>query len=727
MSRRPSSPDAVRAARAAVRVTVAASAGFYPAVYVLDEPTVALYALFAPVSLGILSRIPGSGRDRAVVVLRVLPVAAALTALGTALAVATLPAVAGMLLVGFALSFGAVCGPAAAGVAPGLLLFYILACFPPYTPEALPQRLAGLVAGCLLLALCEWLLLPEPADVPYRERLARALDAAARAARASSAGGPPDPARAGDLRAAGQALRLSRLPPAVRPTGAGRTPRALAHAGAATRRLLDQLARSAERASPPPGRDPVSATLVCGIAAECALMARNLRGARPVAGAGLLEEMVEDFLRARVRPPDGRSPVSAEVRRRQSAVLAQAASAVTARAALSIGIGGRRAVPGLPAQQLWYAAPSSANLLLRRVNGNLTLRSVAFQNALRTALGLGAARLVAGSLDLSHGFWVLLAVLTLGRTTAGATWSAVRSAAAGTLAGALAAGALVLWAGGTTDVYAALLAPVMLLAFAVGPPAGLAWAQGLFTLVVSTAFAQLAPVTWRIGEARVVDVLTGCCIGLLCGVLAWPAGAATEVRRGMAGMLREAASLVPATVTAALAPAQAGAGGAESPEAGGRAGPDTLHRLRLAEAAYAQYRSEPGGGHRDGGPDWPAAVNCAVHILVGAHWLPRNAARDTADGGVPAAVGAWAHGAANATAAAVVEAAGFPPGGVRAAPARLPADLERAVPARELPLLLDVEQWLGAVSAELTALGGDGPAPAAAHHGGRTPADRPGH
>lgn len=721
-----SSPDRVQAMRRAVRVSVAASAGFYTARYLLDEPAVALYALFAPIALGILSQIPGGGRDRALVVLRVLPIAAALTALGTALAVGTPPAVAGMLLVGFVLAFGAVCGPAPAGVAPGLLLVYILACFPPYAPDTLPERLLGLTAGCLLLALCEWRLLPAPGDIGYRERVARALDTAGRAARAAAAGGPADPAPAGELRAAGQALRLSRLPPAVRPTGASRTDRALAHTGSATRRLLDQLARAAERTGPPPARDPVSAHLVAGIAAECALMARNLRGERPVPGAEMLEEMTEDFLRARARAADAREPVPPDVLRRRSAVLAQAASALTARAALSIGIGGRRRVPGLPAQQLWYAAPSSASLWLRRLRGNMTLRSVVCQNALRTALGLGAARLVAGSLDLSHGFWVLLAVLTLGRTTAGATWTAVRPAAVGTLAGALAAGALVLWAGGATDVYAALLAPTMVLAFTVGPLAGLAWAQGLFTLVVSTAFAQLAPITWRIGEARVVDVLTGCGIGLVCGVLAWPAGAAGEVRRGMSGMLRRAAPLVPATVAAALPPvAPPRAGAAESPEAGGGAGPDTLHRLRLAEAAYAQFRSEPGGGHRDGGPDWPAAINCGVHILVGAHWLPRNAAREAPDEVVGPAVAAWAREAADATAAALVGAARFPPGGVRAAPVRLPADLERSVPARALPLLTDVEHWLESLAAELTALGGGGPArehgdpsPSAARDGG---------
>ncbi|MEY9988682.1 putative membrane protein YccC [Streptomyces sp. V4I8] len=711
MPERPSSPDRVQAARRAARITLAAAAGFYPAVYALDEPVVALYAFFTPISLGILSPLPGSGRDRARVVLRVLPVAMALTALGTALAVATAPAVAGMVLVGFVMSFGAACGPAPAGVAPGLQLFCILACFPPYVPDTLPERLAGLLLGGVLMVLCELLVLPAPAEVPYRERLASALDVAARAARAAVGGRAPDPDRVRELRAAGQALRLSRLPPAVRPTGAGRTDRALAHTGGATRRLLDQLARAAEHALPSPARDHVSAPLQAAIAAECAAMAENLRGRRPIAGPEALQEKVERFLIARTRAAQAPEPPSPHLLRRQSAVLAEAASAVTARAALSIALGGRRVIRGFPSDQLWYAEPAAIHLWGRRLTGNLTLRSVAFHNAVRTALGLGVARLVVGSLDLAHGFWVLLAVLTLGRTTAGATWSAVRLAVVGTFAGALSAGALILWAGETTDVYAALLVPVMLLAFTVGPVAGIAWAQGLFTLVVSTAFAQLAPVTWRIGEVRVVDVLTGSCIGLLCGVLAWPAGVATEVRRSMAGLLQEAAPLIPAAVAAALpAPTAPAAPLPEPPEDSERTRGRTRHRLRLAEAAYAQYRSEP-GTHHEAAPDWPAALNFAVHTLVGANWLPRIAARHL-DGEVPAAAATWAREAAESTATAAVDTADFAPGGVRVPPVPVPYAIAspptgQALPAvlPLLPVLTDVENWLVTLRADLRAIG----------------------
>lgn len=712
MPERPKSPDRVQAARRAARITLAAAAGFYPAVYALDEPVVALYAFFTPISLGILSPLPGSGRDRARVVLRVLPVAMALTALGTALAVATAPAVAGMLLVGFVMSFGAAWGPAPAGVAPGLQLFYILACFPPYVPDTLPERLTGLLLGGVLMVLCELLVLPAPAEVPYRERLASALDLAARAAAAAAGGGAPDPDRVRELRAAGQGLRLSRLPPAVRPTGAGRTDRALAHTGGATRRLLDQLARAAGHALPSPAGDRVSAPLQAAIAAECAAMAENLRGRRPVAGPEALQETVERFLTARTRAAQAPEPPSPHLLRRQSAVLAEAASAVTARAALSIALGGRRVIRGFPSDQLWYAEPATVHLWGRRLTGNLTLRSVAFQNAVRTALGLGVARLVAGSLDLAHGFWVLLAVLTLGRTTAGATWSAVRLAVVGTFAGALSAGALILWAGEATDVYAALLVPLMLLAFTVGPVAGLAWAQGLFTLVVSTAFAQLAPVTWRIGEVRVVDVLTGSCIGLLCGVLAWPAGAATEVRRSMAGLLQEAAPLIPAAVAAALpAPTATVAPPLpQPPEDSERTRERTRHRLRLAEAAYAQYRSEP-ATHHEAAHDWPAALNFAVHTLVGANWLPRIAARHL-DGEVPAAAATWAREAAESTATAAGHAAGFAPGGVRVPAVPVPYAIAspsagRALPAvlPLLPVLSDVENWLVTLRADLRATG----------------------
>lgn len=175
----PTGQERANIVRRAVRVTVAVSAGFYPLLYGAGLPVMALYALFAPIAVGLLSPVPGSGPQRASVMLRALPPALVLATLGTLLAVETWAAVAGMLVVGFLLAFAAVGGPRPMGVAPGLQLFYILACFPPYAPGTLGERLAGLAIGVLLLAACE-LLLPDPPTASYPERLALALAEAAR-------------------------------------------------------------------------------------------------------------------------------------------------------------------------------------------------------------------------------------------------------------------------------------------------------------------------------------------------------------------------------------------------------------------------------------------------------------------------------------------------------------------------------------------------------------------
>ncbi|WP_432150309.1 FUSC family protein [Streptomyces sp. bgisy029] len=664
--------------RRAVRVAVAASAGFYPLLYGAGLPVTALYALFAPIAVGLLSPIPGSGRQRVSVMLRALPWALALATLGTLLAVDTWAAVGGMLTVGFLLAFAAVGGSRPAGVAPGLHLFYILACFPPYAPDTLGRRLAGLAIGVLALAACE-LLLPDPPAASYPERLARALDEAARAA--ARGGVPPQ-----ELRAAGARLRLASVPPAERPAGAGRTDRALEQGGRAVRRLLDQLATLAE--TPPTAADPASADLLDRVSALCTDCARLLRTGTGPPEAGALEQAMRRFQAERVRlasgPPGERPPVA--VLRRQSRVLALAESARMVEITADIAVHGHPTEPAVPRRLFWYAELSTPRLWARRVTGNVTFRSVLFQNALRTALGLAAARAVAGSLDLSHGFWVLLTVLTLGRTTAGATWGAVRLALAGNAAGALAAGALLIGLGPHTDAYAVLLAPVMLAAFALGPLLGIAYAQGLFTLVVATAFAQIEPVTWRLSEARMIDVVTGSVIGLLCGLLAWPAGARREVHRAMAELLRACAPLVPVTVDALLAP-----------PGGSRASPQTLpgvHRLRLAEAAYAQYRTEAPG--EDTRTDWHAMLIAANHMLLGAHWLPRFGLRPESGATAPAAARArtTAKELVTETDRIATRLTGGGPESVR----------RRAGPdgCPPTPLSVDLEVWMTSLAEQLT-------------------------
>ncbi|MGW0657578.1 FUSC family protein [Streptodolium elevatio] len=631
---RPDLPDLRQIVRRALRVTLAASLGFYACRYAFGRPETAIYALFGAVAMGALSRIPGSGRQRATVVLAALPIALGLVAMGTALAVHTAAAVAGMVVVGFCLAFAPVAGPRPAGAAPGLQLMYILPSFPPYAPDHLPGRLAGAAIGMLLLAAAEAWVLPVPGpEKPYRRLLADAIRTAGLAAaklaaepRQGPTNAPANPSHTSPdtspdtlldhLSDAGEALRPALLPPAERPAGAGRTDRALAQAGSATRELLAQLQALDVRA--PAVRDQASRSLLTRVAESCRDTERALRGG-PAPPPTRMDEAIEAFQDERLaqarRPAATRPPPG--VLRHQAAVLATSVSAQIVKSSVRVAVDGRRARPLHPESVFWYARRSTPSLYWRRVRGNLTPRSVYFQNAVRITVGLSLARLTAGALDLAHGFWVLLAVLTLTRTSAMGTWRNVRLALVGTFAGALAAAGLLIGFGQHTGAYAAVLAPAMLIAFSVGPMLGVAWAQGLFTLVVASAFAQLAPANRELAQARILDVATGCLVGLVCGVLAWPRGASSEVLRAMARLLRSLGHTVEATTSAMLhdvdppgpppvagaspSAAHTAASAADTPHSVPATPPsvaDTRHALRLAQSSFAQLQGEAPGPAR---------------------------------------------------------------------------------------------------------------------------------
>ncbi|MYS41624.1 FUSC family protein, partial [Streptomyces sp. SID5998] len=235
------------------------------------------------------------------------------------------------------------------------------------------------------------------------------------------------------------------------------------------------------------------------------------------------------------------------VLREHAAVLDVADAALAMAMAADLAVGGRKRALGAATSRFWYATARPPALWWHRAYGHAGRRSVFFQNAVRLALALTAARLVAGVDTLPHGFWATLAALTLTRTTLDETRSTIRRALTGTLAGALVTAGLLALVGAHTVVYAAVLPAVMLIAFTVGPVKGVGWAQGMFTLLVALVFAQLAPTTWRLAEVRLLDVLVGSAIGAVIGLLAWPRGAHDELRRVTAELMRRAAEIVVAT------------------------------------------------------------------------------------------------------------------------------------------------------------------------------------
>ncbi|MFD3492638.1 FUSC family protein [Streptomyces sp. NPDC058690] len=576
------------AVRRSARVTVVACVVFYAARYGLGDRTVAIYALFGAVAVGGLSSVPGTPRQRARTLLAVLPLAMGLVTLGTWLAVYGWAAALGMLVVGFLVTYSGVGGPKLVGLANGLQLFYILPCFPPYAPSMLGLRLAGLVLGVVLMAAAELWLWPAACPGRYEDRLARAGRVAADALYGLAA----DPPRRSDpalLLEVSQALRMSQVPTDERPVSASARDRALSEGAGHMRHLLAQTGQLVEEGAAP--AEPAAKGMLLASAAACEDVARALAGRAPPPVQSLCGAAVRGFESHRGRLHKAGTDSATMVRNGAITLdITHTADLVVmaVRIVLGASMPAGTASPEVRGA-FWYAGRSTAELYYRRVLAHLTPRSVCFQNAVRIAVALAAVRWVVGELGLSHGFWALLTTLTVMRTSATDTRTALRPALRGTLAGAVVAALILYFAVDTPTVYAVMLPPCMLLAFASGSVLGPGWSQAFFTLTVAAAFSQVARSGPELAAARVLDVLAGALVGAFVGLLAWPHGGTGELRRACARVLDQgtrAVTDVTNTITEGMRVTDAL--------------PSMRLAQRIAEASYAQYATERHAPRREG-------------------------------------------------------------------------------------------------------------------------------
>ncbi|WEB44724.1 FUSC family protein [Streptomyces yunnanensis] len=654
-----------------------------------------LYAMFGALPLGLFARLPGNARQRAGTLLSVLPAGWALVTLGTTLAVNTWAAAGGMVVIGFAVAFCTACGPRVSGVAPALQLFYVLPCFPPYAPQALVSRLIGLTIGVVLISCAERWMWPEALAPAYRAALADAMSAlghyAATVAAHLSTGARADASmrrcRESAHRAV-EAARLSRVAATERPVAPTAHDLALCHARTAARYVNGQLDRLyAVDGSP----RPEAAALLRPVAPRLHSAAATLRGSPPQAPAAT---PAPEALGATPRPGPTHAPPSSPGALRQDAVArATAAGAELALLASRIAAGGRQAAAQADSPP-WYVTTSPLALCFRRLAAHAHRRSVHLHNALRIGLALGCARALVGLLALSHGFWVLFAVLSLMRTSAADTRAELRPAFVGTAAGAVAMGLVLHGVGDVPLVYAFALPVAMLCGFGAGPLIGPAWEQAAFTIAFVLIFTQLSVPDWHLSEQRLVDVLLGGAIGAVASLLAWP--------RGSHGTLCD-------TVADFLT---AGGDGCRSVIAvlGGRTAPaDPLHPVRRAmlraEAAYAQNQAEKTRPHA-GDELIEHVLTCGYHMAVGGelllmrHQHPHRAALP------PATAEALARLAEEAAARARYAAADLRSAAGRRSEAAAPAAFTRPDPthrptARAGEPAPDAEAWLAGVLQDL--------------------------
>jgi uncharacterized membrane protein YccC len=588
-------PSTYPALRKAIRATVTACLGFFGCRYALGDTVMATYAMFSAIALSALSDVYGRPWVRTRVYLGSLPVAALLVTLGTLAAARLWTAVLGMLVVGFAVAYAGVGGPRLVGLANGMQLFYILPCFPPYAPDTLAARLIGLAIGIGLVTLADRVLLPEQAPGSFGTRVANAADLVVTHLDAiiEHPGVPRYELRALTRQALEQ-LRLISVPLNERPNGPGRRDRGLTHAASSIRiigartAVLDDLPCT-------PDAPPV-ALIIELLSAVRELLNRTssaLRGLGPAPDPTALTSVINVYLRRRAdwvaqrgeqtEPPDGL--------RASVAALAIAESTLGLVAAARAATGAAPSGPVPPTA--WYAGAPATKLWTERLVSNFTPRSVYLQNAVRLAVGLAVARTAVDVLHLSHGLWVLLSTLTLMRTTLVASGTGLLPAFGGTLIGAALGAGLLTAVGGHATVYAVLLPLVMLVAFTAGTVLGPLYGQAGFTLVISAAFAQLAPASWTLAGARLLDVVAGGLIGTAIGAAVWPRGGAGEIRRIAERALRAGAEDLVTTVDTL--------GGVAVVPLTGR--PRSARLAVLFEHTYSQYRTEPGHTGERANPD----------------------------------------------------------------------------------------------------------------------------
>jgi uncharacterized membrane protein YccC len=579
-------PDLV-AARSALRAAVVATALFAFGDVVVDNGNVALFGFFGTFALLVFVEFTGPAPLRLRAYLGLAAVGFPLIALGTVLSHHPWLAGAAMALLAFAILFGGVIGGYVAAAAnPALLVFVV-----PVMVEApnveIPDRLAGWALACALAIPAAMLVWPAKPQRPLRSGVAQACRAIAAClelepgARSEVVSRRVDEALA-TIREARR--RYSSTP--YRPTGAtGRT--------ASLARLVNDVAWIAPVAVGPPSQLEAAPSLP-----ETREVKAASRQVLEATASLLDEDRAEPDL---ARLVSAREAIGAAFTRALESTGDDLARAFDeafrlrflSTAVLEIGAQGMLAEGRRPPEletypMTWYSgAPrerSTPRAIARLLRGYASPNAVWFRNSVRGAVAMGLAVLLGLLIDLQHGFWVVLATLSVLRSNALNTGSTILRALAGTVVGIVVGGAILYAVGTDTGVLWAIL-PVTVLIAAYAPRAiSFAAGQAAFTVAVLTLFNLLAPAGWQVGLVRIEDIAIGCAISLGVGVLFWPRGAAGVVRERIGSACARGIDYVARNVDAEL--------GATTPEEIDRAAREAEAELLRLDDAFRQYLAE---------------------------------------------------------------------------------------------------------------------------------------
>jgi uncharacterized membrane protein YccC len=172
---------------------------------------------------------------------------------------------------------------------------------------------------------------------------------------------------------------------------------------------------------------------------------------------------------------------------------------------------------------------------LEQVRANVSLQSPVGRHALRLAVVVPVAALLARQLPLQRSYWMVVAAATALRPEFGATFTRGAERAGGTALGVGLAGAIAVIlhpAGGATVVLVLLLAWAGYSIFPASFAAGFAFITALVVFLLNT----ISPDTLATATQRLVDTLIGGALGLAAYAL-WPTWAHSSAWQSLANLV----------------------------------------------------------------------------------------------------------------------------------------------------------------------------------------------
>jgi len=497
----PNDPQHV-ALRRALRVTVVASGLFVLLDGVLDEPDVALTAVFAVLTLGSMADFAGPLPRRALryalsglASLAMLPLGALVS--DSDVAVVALTGV----VVFITLYLATLGGPFFAARFP-VVLALLLAATTPADGSVVGERVLGWALGTAAISIAAVVLWPVPPGSSVSTLVAQAC-------RALASGSDSDP-----LLALARRLRTTAVGSQLHPGAVAADERVTAELVHAMERLI-AIRVTRDHVEPAP-EDAALQHVTLTTLEQCAdaLEANEISAAPGARLAEPLEHAIQSHVAAGHRRVTERDPEAPDLAARTLPAREEGRATCTVAHLVDELVG------PVNDDESIVLLDDSAIAALR---AQWTPRSLWFRNAVRASVALMVAvGIVLAGAGEGHGFWVALGAFSVVRADLATTGRSAREVVIGTAIGFLVSSLVVVFAGdhGTWVLWAVFPVAMCLSAFGsrIRPEIGAA----AFTTMMVALYSLLTPAGLKIGEVRLVDVTIGAALTLAVGAILWP-------------------------------------------------------------------------------------------------------------------------------------------------------------------------------------------------------------